>query len=427
MLSRPTLPTLLHALRTRIPMAHAVGLSVAVCLWVSPAVAAPARIAVLELTQSARLTTQETAYLTDLLRGVAVRLPRGAFSVITRENIMALLPPGTDLAACVSECEVETGRNVGADYVVSGSIIPFGTELRLVVKLHATKDGALLASESASGKNVVKLEEPVSQAASRLFRALDSQFGSEEVAGGAARPPNAIAAPALAGAFEPAVARCGGTCGPIAACVPSTSNSELRAGLARGLIPTLLDPGHGGAPGQAWASSMLGAEGREPRAESTPLEPGGCAGDRHAAWTCMYSARSAQDGDPRTAWCEGRNGDGLGEVLVAALATEGAVEIWAGFGKSAVLHDANSRPRRVRVSLLRASVAPDACGVAYQGGRVVGSHEVELADVNGYQILPFPPMDSGGGSLLVAVEVLDVYHGTRYSDTCISEIRGRDR
>ena len=54
--------------------------------------AAPPRVAVLELQQRAGLKPAEADYLTDLVRGVAGA--RGDLFVLTRENIVELLPPG---------------------------------------------------------------------------------------------------------------------------------------------------------------------------------------------------------------------------------------------------------------------------------------------------------------------------------------------
>ena len=79
--------------------------------------AAPRKLAVLELRNRAEITAQEADYLTDVVRGVAAGLPAGDWFVMTRENILAVLPPGTDLAKCLEDatCDVEVGRALGAD------------------------------------------------------------------------------------------------------------------------------------------------------------------------------------------------------------------------------------------------------------------------------------------------------------------------
>ena len=138
---------------------------------VEPAPAGPPKkIAVLEFRNTANLTRQESEYVTDLVRGAALRLPRTRFFVMTRENILEMLPPDVDLATCEGQCEVETGRNVGGDYVVTGEILKFGTSLKVTMKLHDTQTSALLASSRASAKTVDALEEPILKAAEEMFQ-----------------------------------------------------------------------------------------------------------------------------------------------------------------------------------------------------------------------------------------------------------------
>ncbi|MCB9526880.1 MAG: tetratricopeptide repeat protein [Myxococcales bacterium] len=129
--------------------------------------AAPPRLAVLELTDRAGLRPAEADYLTDLVRAIAGRRP--GLLVLTRENIVELLPPGADLAACEADCEVEIGRRLGADFVVSGEIVDFGGELRVLLRLHATRTGALLAGERAGALRLADLEAPLEAAAARLL------------------------------------------------------------------------------------------------------------------------------------------------------------------------------------------------------------------------------------------------------------------
>ena len=140
-----------------------------ILLCSSNALATPSRIAVLEFRNPAGLTEQEVVYITELARAAALRLPASRFFVMTRENILEQLPPGTSIDECVGECEVETGRNVGADYVMTGEVIRFGGSLRVLMKLHDTKTSRLLGNERASGPRVDALEEPVEHAAGRLF------------------------------------------------------------------------------------------------------------------------------------------------------------------------------------------------------------------------------------------------------------------
>src|SRR5437867_1668737 len=65
----------------------------------------------------------DTAFLTDRVRAAALQAAPG-LRLMTRENVMVLLKSlGRTLEDCEGECEVETGRKLGADYVVSGEAL----------------------------------------------------------------------------------------------------------------------------------------------------------------------------------------------------------------------------------------------------------------------------------------------------------------
>jgi TolB-like protein len=133
--------------------------------------AQPYRLAVVELRNGAKLSEDEVAYLTDQARTQASKvLPGERFLIMTRESIVALLPPGKTLADCAKgQCEVEVGRTIGADYIVTGEVLRFGEELRLNLKVHACKSGAFLGSESAKGTKVNDLESGVTSVGVALF------------------------------------------------------------------------------------------------------------------------------------------------------------------------------------------------------------------------------------------------------------------
>ncbi|MCB9539391.1 MAG: hypothetical protein H6704_24525 [Myxococcales bacterium] len=141
-----------------------------VALWGAPP-AAGDRLAVLEITDAAALGDAAASVLTDAVRGAAAGLPPGIV-IISRENLLALLPPGTDPTACLGDCEVETGRRLGARYVVAGRVATLGESLVLTLTLHATADGALLRSEQAEAATPSALADAARAAAARLLGGL---------------------------------------------------------------------------------------------------------------------------------------------------------------------------------------------------------------------------------------------------------------
>ena len=131
---------------------------------------ATGKLAVLDLRNySADLRPENARYFADVVRGASLRAsPR--LEVITRENLLVLLKAsGRDAATCEGECEVETGRRIGADLVVSGELLKVGSRYKVSLRLHETHEGRLIASAIASGKSVDELDEATQAAAAELF------------------------------------------------------------------------------------------------------------------------------------------------------------------------------------------------------------------------------------------------------------------
>ncbi|MFC1888867.1 DUF1566 domain-containing protein [Thermodesulfobacteriota bacterium] len=147
--------------------------------WLATADAASMKkVAVLELINKAEMTDDEAYYLTDLVRNAASRILRQGFLVITRESLFELLPPDVDPVDCTSaECEVELGRLIGADYIVTGEILVFAGELRANLRSHHSKTGEFIGSSTAEGKALKDLESSIKGAARELCGLVRSHAG----------------------------------------------------------------------------------------------------------------------------------------------------------------------------------------------------------------------------------------------------------
>ena len=103
------------------------------------------KIAVLDLkvADSAKAKIdKDTAY--NFADQIRIRATKSGekFFVMTKENIIDLLAAqNLKLEDCEGQCEVETGRKIGADYIISGEIISIGKKLKLTLKLHNTGNG----------------------------------------------------------------------------------------------------------------------------------------------------------------------------------------------------------------------------------------------------------------------------------------------
>ena len=136
------------------------------------------RIAVLTLdnrTQGA-IKQDEMLFLVDEIRRIASYLPQTHFLVMTKESMEVLLDPNTSIEECVGSCEVETGRLIGADWIITGSLFKFGSGMRVSLKLFSTQAGQLLKSVSLKAKSPEELETNLQLETLRLILKLSPYF-----------------------------------------------------------------------------------------------------------------------------------------------------------------------------------------------------------------------------------------------------------
>ena len=142
-------------------------------------------VAVLETTAAKGvLTLEEKQYLTDVLRSEAVKaLPAEQnYTIMTRENISVMLPPGKAVEDCEGSCMVETGKNISADFVAQGHVGRFANNLTITVELYETAGNKLMGSFSSKAPDIESLEAEIGKQASVLFaRILQSSYGKVDL------------------------------------------------------------------------------------------------------------------------------------------------------------------------------------------------------------------------------------------------------
>ena len=134
-----------------------------------------AHVAVLEtgVDQSVKkkVKLSDRQYLTNVLREEAVKqLPAEEdYTIMTRDNISAMLPPGKAIEDCEGSCLAETGRNISADYVCQARVSSFGSKLALSAEIYETAGDKLVASFNGNGKNVEALLKVIKENAPEFF------------------------------------------------------------------------------------------------------------------------------------------------------------------------------------------------------------------------------------------------------------------
>lgn len=181
---------------------------------------------------------------------------------------------------------------------------------------------------------------------------------------------------------------------------------------------------------QSWATSSLKPDTKKPTPNKG--EEDYEHKERVDAWTCMYTPFAISDYDTKTAWVEGAKDDGIGETVFVRLDSSKPVLIWAGYGKSQGLFEANGRPKKIKVTVWAGKKGedPGAQWETFDASNIkaIASHEIELVDKNNYQPLPLPKhsLKPDDTFTLVSVTILSVYKGKKYPDTAISEIKNKD-
>ena len=157
---------------------------IALILWFAlPACAT--FVAVLEtMSVSGVITREEKMYLTDVLRSEAVKaLPAEQnYTIMTRENISMMLPPGKVVEECEGSCLVETGKNIAADYVAQGRVGRFSNNLTITVELYETSGNKLVGSFSSKAADIETLETEIRQKSQELFsKIIASTYGKVDL------------------------------------------------------------------------------------------------------------------------------------------------------------------------------------------------------------------------------------------------------
>ena len=119
------------------------------------------RLAVLEFRGIGVRDVGLLASLSDGIRsGLIKSVHTDQFLVMTQESTLQILKDQGKDASCIEgECEVEVARNIGADFVISGTITKISERYVVTIKLHDTQTSALLASEQINDADPLQLIE----------------------------------------------------------------------------------------------------------------------------------------------------------------------------------------------------------------------------------------------------------------------------
>ena len=172
------------------------------------------RLAVLEF-HGKDVEPEVLATMSDNARAGALTTKGRAYDVMTRESMAVMIQEMGGAAKCEEgECEVETARNIGAHFVITGQVVLVEETYIVTLKLHETAKGTLLATQQVQGKGQLDVLNHLQSAARTMMQeGLGLVEGGPAIApkepGAATTAPNLATVPALVAA---AAARGEATC-----------------------------------------------------------------------------------------------------------------------------------------------------------------------------------------------------------------------
>ena len=120
------------------------------CLPLSLDAEAPAapKVVVLELRPENKAIALDSAVVvTDIVRTRLVIDAGSALRVLSKEKVFEILQQsGKSAASCTADCQIQTAREVGAEYIVTGTIAKAGKRLVMTLEAKRSRDGAVLAA-----------------------------------------------------------------------------------------------------------------------------------------------------------------------------------------------------------------------------------------------------------------------------------------
>jgi len=109
--------------------------------------------------------------LADETRSGALKaLPLSDYTIITRENMLSMIKDMEKDPKCLEgACEIDIGRNIGADFIVSGQVLKIEGTYLYSLKLHNTASGALIGTQRIEGSNALELIRKTSESTNTFF------------------------------------------------------------------------------------------------------------------------------------------------------------------------------------------------------------------------------------------------------------------
>ena len=156
-----------------------------ILVFLFPSISHAEYIAVLETVGNSVHEDVRTVTSDSLRTGLHQNIDRGKYKLITRENLyMFLEDMGKEMSCAEGNCEVEIGRNIGADIIISGSIAFFEEEGFFVLntKMFSSESGTLIATFEENATSKIELMEDAKQIGIQMAQLLGEPLADVAIA-----------------------------------------------------------------------------------------------------------------------------------------------------------------------------------------------------------------------------------------------------
>ncbi|MBS2022749.1 MAG: hypothetical protein JST92_10085, partial [Deltaproteobacteria bacterium] len=130
--------------------------------------------------QGADKAEMDIVYLAAAVRRQVLRQVHDV-NMMSPESMQTLVEAaGKSLAECEGQCEVQTGRLVNADLVVSGDLLKFGSSYTLALRMHDTHSAKQIGAAETRGKDADELLAGLGAAVAELFKVILAEQSAKE-------------------------------------------------------------------------------------------------------------------------------------------------------------------------------------------------------------------------------------------------------
>ncbi len=134
------------------------------------------KLAVLVL-EGRAMSTDEALALTDIFRARLTRNLQGVVDVVSKEKMFEILQSaGKRAQECTSDCQIETARIIGSEFVATATVSAVGSSFSVVAQVKRTRDGTSLAAQDVLVKSKDAIVDGVTGAADKLAADFAKQF-----------------------------------------------------------------------------------------------------------------------------------------------------------------------------------------------------------------------------------------------------------